>query len=104
MKVAEPSIFFPLLILGGFSSGLGYVIFYRLVSTGGAVFGSFLTFLIPFVSVLLGVLVLKEPFGFTFLIGFILVLISLLLMNWQVLMKRKQTFSGSIDKSVGKSS
>ncbi|MRH45040.1 EamA family transporter [Aquibacillus halophilus] len=104
LKIIEPTIFFPLLILGGFSSGLGYVIFYRLVSSGGAVFGSFVTFLIPFVSVLLGVLVLNEPFSFTFLIGFVLVLCSLVFMNWQVLMKIKANRLKSIDKSMEKSS
>ncbi|WP_407270320.1 hypothetical protein [Radiobacillus sp. PE A8.2] len=48
-------------------------------------FVSFVTFLIPFMSVLLGVIVLKEPFNLTFIIGFLLIICSLVFMYWQTL-------------------
>lgn len=71
-----------LFVLGCLSSGLGYVIFYQLIENGGPVYATFVTFLIPFVSVVLGVVVLNEPFRVYMVIGGVMIFLSLIAMNW----------------------
>lgn len=49
------------LVLGGLGTGLAYLLYYRLVREAGATGASMVTYLIPVVAVVLGVLVLDEP-------------------------------------------
>lgn len=71
----------PLLILGCLSSGLGYVIFYQIVSTGGPLLALMVTFIIPFITIALGIFFLQESFHLGIAIGLPLMILSLLLMN-----------------------
>lgn len=81
-------ILIPVAILGFLSSGLGYVIFYQLIENGGPVYATFVTFLIPFVSVLLGVVVLNEPFRVYMIIGGVMIFFALVAMNWHSFTRR----------------
>lgn len=74
-------IILPLLVLGCLCAGLGYVIFYQIVSTGGPILASMVTFISPFVAIVLGIFFLQEPFHLGILIGMPLMILSLLLMN-----------------------
>ncbi len=72
-----------LIVLGCFGSGFGYVIFYWIISVGGPVLASMVTFLAPFVTITLGVIFLGEPTHYGIIIGLILMIFSLIAMNWQ---------------------
>lgn len=63
-----------LAVLGILSSGLAYVLYYRLIESAGAVVASLATYLMPPVGVTLGWLVLGEPVGWRLLAGVALVL------------------------------
>lgn len=71
----------PLLILGCLCSGLAYAIYYLIISLSGPLLAMMVTFMIPFVSITLGVIFLKEPLHIGIAIGLPLMMISLILMN-----------------------
>jgi drug/metabolite transporter (DMT)-like permease len=68
-------------VLGVVGTGLAYVFQYDVVRAAGTVVGSTVTYLIPVVSVLLGVLVLGERLGAAQLVGFAIVLSAALMVN-----------------------
>lgn len=67
--------------LGIVGTGLAYILQYDVVRAAGTVIGSTVTYLIPVVSVLLGVLVLGERLGPAQLVGFAIVLGAALAVN-----------------------
>ncbi|MGA8047422.1 MAG: DMT family transporter [Dermatophilaceae bacterium] len=67
--------------LGIVGTGLAYILQYDVVRAAGTVVGSTVTYLIPVVSVLLGVLVLGERLGPAQLVGFAIVLGAALAVN-----------------------
>ncbi|MDS9472603.1 DMT family transporter [Sporosarcina pasteurii] len=89
LTVGTPSVFLSLLVLGSLSSGLGYVIFYIINSASGPIFAVMVTFIVPFVSILLGIIFLNEPFHIGIAIGLPLMVISLFLMNFHSIKFRK---------------
>lgn len=90
LSITNLNVFIPLFILGGLSSGLGYVIFYYINSTNGPIFAVMVTFIVPFISIILGVLFLDEPLHIGIVIGLPLLVISLGLMNYQSIRLRKK--------------
>lgn len=64
------------MVLGVLGTGLAYMFQYDVVRAAGTVVGSTVTYLIPVVSVLLGVLVLGERLGPAQLVGFAVVLVA----------------------------
>lgn len=66
-----------LLALGVASSGLAYVLYYRLIAAAGAVIASLATYLMPPVGVTLGWLVLGELVGWRLLVGIVLILLGM---------------------------
>jgi drug/metabolite transporter (DMT)-like permease len=82
LQLGSPTVFLPLFVLGSLSSGLGYVIFYVIVSMSGPLLAVMVTFIVPFVSITLGVLFLDEPLHIGIAIGLPLMIVSLVLMNW----------------------
>lgn len=69
------------LLLGVVGTGFAYLLFFDVVDQAGAVIGSTVTYLIPVVSVLLGVLVLGERVGPWQLLGFAIVLAAAWIIN-----------------------
>lgn len=69
------------LALGVIGTGLAYVLQFDVVRAAGPVVGSTLTYLIPVVSVLLGVLVLGEQLTWATILGFVIVLGAALVIN-----------------------
>lgn len=80
-------IILPLLVLGCMCAGLGYVIFYQIISIGGPLLASMVTFISPFVTIVLGIFFLQEPFHLGIIIGMPLMILSLLLMNIHIFKK-----------------
>lgn len=68
-------------VLGVVGTGLAYVLQYDVVRAAGTVVGSTVTYLIPVVSVILGVLVLGERLGRAQVGGFVIVLAAALVVN-----------------------
>lgn len=68
-------------VLGILGTGLAYVLQFDVVRAAGTVVSSTVTYLIPVVSVLLGVLVLGERLGGAQVVGFVVVLTAALLVN-----------------------
>ena len=64
------------LMLGALGTGLAFLLSFHLQATTGATATSAVTFLMPFVGVLLGVLVLDEKVGWNVALGGALVLVS----------------------------
>ncbi|MFK9092996.1 DMT family transporter [Bacillus salipaludis] len=83
LHLANVKVIISLIVLGCFGSGLGYVIFYWIISVGGPLHASMVTFLAPFVTITLGVIFLGEPMHYGIIIGLIFMILSLLAMNWQ---------------------
>lgn len=79
--------------LGAVGTGLAYTLQFDVVRDAGAVVSSTVTYLIPVVSVLLGVLVLDEHLGAAQLAGFALVLAAALIVGrpaagWRSVVRR----------------
>ncbi|WP_226963439.1 DMT family transporter [Nostocoides sp. F2B08] len=68
-------------VLGIVGTGLAYILQYDVVRAAGTVVGSTVTYLIPVVSVILGVLVLGERLGPAQLVGFAIVLGAAIAVN-----------------------
>jgi drug/metabolite transporter (DMT)-like permease len=64
-----PQVVASVVALGAMGTGIAYLLFYRLVSDAGATNASMVTYLIPIVAVVLGVLVLGEPVGWNLFAG-----------------------------------
>jgi drug/metabolite transporter (DMT)-like permease len=57
------------LILGAVGTGLAYLLFYRLITDAGATTASMVTYLIPIVAVVLGVVVQSDPLTWNLFVG-----------------------------------
>lgn len=68
-------------VLGVIGTGLAYMFQYDVVRAAGTVIGSTVTYLIPVVSVVLGVIVLGERLGAAQLVGFVIVLGAAVVIN-----------------------
>lgn len=65
-----------LIMLGVFNSGLGNMLYFYLVKSGGPIFALLITYLMPITTILLGVLALNENLGAGTIIALIFVLTS----------------------------
>ncbi|GGA91335.1 DMT family transporter [Ornithinibacillus halotolerans] len=83
-----------LIILGVFNSGIGNVIFFYLVKSGGPVFALLITFLMPITTIFLGVALLDESLGKGTIIALIFVLSSV-----YVTQRRGGRRNGNISRS-----
>ncbi|WP_047983529.1 DMT family transporter [Ornithinibacillus californiensis] len=81
LALGDPEVWGSLIVLGCLGSGLAYVLFYYLVMTASPVFALLTTFIIPFITILLGVSILGEPFHLGIRIGLPLMIVSLIVMN-----------------------
>jgi drug/metabolite transporter (DMT)-like permease len=70
----EPLAIAAVLILGVVGTGVALIINFQLISTEGATAASVVTYLVPVIALLLGVVVLKEPASLTLPIGSTLIL------------------------------
>lgn len=73
-----------LAVLGFVGTGIAYMLQYDVVRAAGAVVSSTVTYLIPVVSVLLGVFVLGEHLGMAQVLGFAIVLACAVVINSSV--------------------
>ena len=62
-----------LLILGVVGTGVGYLIYYRMIAEVGATKASIVTYLVPIVGLVVGVTVAGEPFSWRLVVGAVLI-------------------------------
>ncbi|TJY41528.1 DMT family transporter [Cohnella pontilimi] len=60
--------------LGAFGSGVAYILFYWIVSKGGAEYATMVTYLLPFSSLVWGWTMLNESIGWNLIVGLLLIL------------------------------
>lgn len=70
-----------ILALGTIGTGAAYILQFDVIRGAGPIIGSTITYLIPIVSVLLGVLVLGESLGIWVVVGFAVVLVAAAVIN-----------------------
>ncbi len=68
-----------ILVLGLIGTGAAYVLNYQIISSEGATIASTVTYLLPVVAIILGVIVLNESFTMLIAAGIVLVLIGVAL-------------------------
>lgn len=77
------------IVLGVVSTGLAYVLYFRVLARAGATNISLVTFLVPVSAVLLGWLFLAETLGSAHLLGVALIALGLVLIDGRLLAGRK---------------
>jgi drug/metabolite transporter (DMT)-like permease len=74
-------VIFSVLALGVLSTGIAYVLNYRLIRDEGATAASTASYLVPLVAVVLGVLVTGEPLTWNLLVGVATVLVGVAILE-----------------------
>lgn len=70
-----------LLALGFFGTALAYIVYYKLIDFAGATFISLVTYLLPPIGVVLGVIFLHEQPGWYSLVGLSLIILGVMIVN-----------------------
>jgi drug/metabolite transporter (DMT)-like permease len=73
-KVLDPSIFFSLIGLGVFGSGIAYILYYYIIQEGSPEFASLVTYMVPITALLWGYLFLSETISLMMIVGFIIII------------------------------
>ena len=76
------------LALGAVGTGLAYLLFYRLITDVGATSASMVTYLIPVVAVILGVIVQNDPLTWNVFVGAAIVVVSAALAEGRIGVRR----------------
>ena len=86
-----PTRFMAVLVLGVLGTGVGYLIYYRMVAEVGATKASIVTYLVPVVGLVVGVTVADEPFSWRLVVGGLLIVGGVIAVQGNVptWMKRK---------------
>jgi len=80
-------VWYKLIALGSFASGIVYLMYLHLVRSSGPTFASYTNYLVPIMGVLLGVLLNNDNFSMIQYMGFFTILIGLFLTNIQSFQK-----------------
>ncbi|MGO9298301.1 MAG: DMT family transporter [Streptosporangiaceae bacterium] len=75
----DATVLASILILGLLGTGVAYVLNYQIITSEGATIASTVTYLLPVVAIILGVLVLGEPITLAILAGIALILTGIAL-------------------------
>jgi drug/metabolite transporter (DMT)-like permease len=75
-------------LLGAVGTGLAYLLFYRLINDVGATSASLVTYLIPVVAVILGVLVQSDPLTWNIFVGAAIVVVAAALAEGRIGVRR----------------
>jgi len=67
--------------LAALPTGLGYIVYFRLIASAGATNASLVTMLIPSSAILLGVLILSEAITTTHVLGLLLIALGLVIID-----------------------
>ncbi|MFJ6651007.1 DMT family transporter [Streptomyces sp. NPDC091290] len=87
--------------LGLLSTGLAYILYFRLINDMGAVTASAVNYVVPVAAVVVGLLVLDEPVTWNLVVGGLVVLIGVGYAENRVKGLRRKHHSLATDESVG---
>lgn len=82
-------VWMAVIALGIFSTGLAYVLYFRVLARAGATNISLVTFLVPVSAIMLGWLFLDEMLGLAHLLGIALIGMGLVLIDGRLVSKRR---------------
>jgi len=82
------SVVVSVVVLGVVGTGVAYVLNYRLIADEGATAASTVTYLLPIVAVVLGLVVLGEPLGWNLAFGALIVLVGVALSEGRLRRRR----------------
>ena len=85
-----PRVLGSILALGGLGTGIAYLLFYALIRDETATTASMVTYLIPIVAVVLGVVVLDEPLTWNAFAGAAVVIIGVLVAEGRLPVSRSE--------------
>jgi drug/metabolite transporter (DMT)-like permease len=80
-----------LLLLGTLGTGYAYLLNYRTLQESGATVASLVTYLVPLVAVVAGILVLGEPFSLRLILGGLIVIAGVALVQGRLFAPREPT-------------
>jgi drug/metabolite transporter (DMT)-like permease len=80
-----------LILLGTLGTGYAYLLNYRTLQESGATVASLVTYLVPLVAVVAGVLVLGEPFSLRLILGGLIVIAGVALVQGRLFAPREPT-------------
>jgi drug/metabolite transporter (DMT)-like permease len=80
-----------LILLGTLGTGYAYLLNYRTLQESGATVASLVTYLVPLVAVVAGVLVLGEPFSLRLILGGLVVIAGVALVQGRLFAPREPT-------------
>ena len=81
-------VWLAVITLGIFSTGMAYILFFRVLAHAGATNISLVTFFVPISAIMLGWLFLGETLGLAHLLGIALIAIGLMLIDGRLLNRR----------------
>lgn len=84
--IENPKTLLSFIGLGGFGSGIAYLIFYYIIQKGSAEFASLVTYLVPISALVWGVAILSESVKVSMILGLILILVGVYVSSY----KKKQ--------------
>lgn len=97
----DPVVAGSALALGAFGTGIAYLLYYRLIVDAGATTTSMVTYLIPVVAVILGVLVLSEPVTWNVFAGAVVVILGVMVAEGRVRRRLPETVDAPPPDPVG---
>jgi drug/metabolite transporter (DMT)-like permease len=85
----DPHRILAITLLGAVGTGFAYLLYYRSVADLGPTTTSLVTYIIPVVAVIVGVVVLDEPFHFRMLVGGVMIVAGILLVQRRLRLPRR---------------
>jgi drug/metabolite transporter (DMT)-like permease len=89
-----------LLLLGTLGTGYAYLLNYRTLQESGATVASLVTYLVPLVAVVAGILVLGEPFSLRLVLGGLIVVVGVALVQGRLFAPRRQRVPTPVPESA----
>ncbi|WP_223700397.1 DMT family transporter [Sutcliffiella deserti] len=93
LQLGSITVFFSLIGLGVFGSGVAYLLYYYMVKEGSAEFASLVTYIVPLTAMLWGSILLNEQITFSMLIGLVLIFSGVYLSSYKT---KKQKLENKI--------
>ena len=90
------------LALASVGTALGFVLFYHILSRNGPSFASFVTYIVPFFAVILGITFLKESVSYGVIFGGVLIVSGAMVINKNIPVRAVAAKCKSIVSSAGR--
>ena len=89
VETVSPTSWAAVIALGALSTGIGYLIYYRILARAGATNVLLVTFLIPVSAITLNVIIMGDVMGWNVIVGTVLLAIGLMSIDGRVFVRRR---------------